>query len=216
LVTKVAIGVGVAVGAFTAVASSASSTQGFWALINQYQLYLLLPYMQTYMPSDLEYYIIDFELFSIDFSFLELFEIPIIEEMAFGLDYDQPDINFGNNVFESGSFLINHWNMFKALLVVLIFNLIFIAFYYIFTKYRQGGKCKKVTDWFKEFFYLTTYVRVIIEAATFAFMSSLLEITNVNNAETHIFSYIFSLIFTLIMIAVPIFIFIHYLKKNED
>ena len=216
MVTQVVVGVGVAVGAFTAVASSGSSTQGLWALINQYQLYLLLIYMQTYMPSDLQYYLIEFELFSIDFSFLDLFDIPVIEKKTFELHYDQEDTAFGENGFESGSFLINHWNMFKALLVVFIFNLIFIAVYYISTKFRKGAKCRKVIDWFKDFFYLATYIRVVIEAATFAFMSSLLELTSVKAADTHIFSYIFSLVFTLVMIIVPIFIFIHYIKKNQN
>jgi hypothetical protein len=160
--------------------------------------------MQTYLPSNLEYYLTEFEIFSSDFEFLEIFEIPIIEEIDIGLDYDQADTTFSNNGFESDNFLINHWNMFKALLVVFVLNLIFIAFYYIFTKCRKGGTCKKVTDWFKEFFYLATYIRVIIEAATFAFMSSLLEITSGNAAKTHIFSYVYSLIFTGVMIVVPI------------
>lgn len=216
LATRLTIGVGVGAGASTSTVSSVSSTQGFWALINQYQLYLLFPYMQTYMPSDLEYYLTEFQIFSIDFSFLELFEIPYIEHLAFKLDYDQTDTTFANNGFSSGSFLINHWNMFKALLIVLIFNLIFVALYYIFTKCRTGGKCKKVTDKLIEFFYLATYIRVIIEAATFAFMSSCLEITSSEASKHHTFSYIYSLIFTGVMMIVPIFVFIHYKKMNED
>jgi hypothetical protein len=94
LATQVIISVGVGVGTFYAVASSGSQTQGLWALINQYQLYLLLTLMQTNMPSDLQYYLAKFELFWTNFSFLELFDIPVIEEKTFELNYDQEDTTF--------------------------------------------------------------------------------------------------------------------------
>lgn len=139
-VTHAILAAGVGAGATSAAASSASSAQGFWALINQYQLFLLFPFFQTYMPADLEYYLIEFEIFSVDFSFLDKFEIPWIEGFVFKLDYDQKDSTFKNNGFNSGAFVINHFSMFKALFIIFICNMIFLLFHFIFRKRGKSGR----------------------------------------------------------------------------
>ena len=213
--TQVFIAAGVGIGGTSSAATSATSTQGVWALINQYQLFLLLPFLQTYMPSDLEYYLTEFSLFSLDFDFLKFFKIPFLEDLAFDLDYGQKDETYKNNGFESGAFIVNHFNMFKALMVVFAFNLIFISCYYAWYKKRKSSKCKKINDWFKSFFYLTTYIRTIIEASQFAFMSALLESTTFSSAKDHPVSFLYSLGFVILMIWVPVFVY-YYFKKNKE
>lgn len=139
-VTQAAMVVGVGAGASATTLSSTSSPQGMWALINQYQLFLLFPYLRTYIPADFEKYLTDFELFNMDFDFIDLFEIPWVELNAFKLNYTQTDSLFFNNGNESGSFVINHFNLFKAIMILMGFNLVFIVSYIIFRKCRKSKK----------------------------------------------------------------------------
>jgi len=62
---------------------------------------------------------------------LKFFKIPLIEDLAFDLDYSQVDETYKNNGFESGAFVVNHFNMFKALIIIFGFNLIYISSFYI-------------------------------------------------------------------------------------
>ncbi|CAI2374664.1 unnamed protein product [Moneuplotes crassus] len=214
LATQGFIGVGVGAGATSSLTSTASSAQGFWALINQYQLYLLFPFLKIYMPSDLEYYLTEFEIFSFNFGFIDVVEVPYINDLIEKLDYSQNSEIYSNNGYSSGAFAVNYTSMFTALFIVFICNIIFILFYAIFSKARKGGRCKKIFDWFTGFFYLTTYIRTVIEASQFAFMGALLEATTFDSFNDHTVSYLISLVFTVFMITMPVLVYLYYRKKN--
>lgn len=116
-ITQAIIFVGVGVGLTSSTLLSSTSSMGFWALVNQYQLFLLLPFLKIYMPADLEYYLTEFELFSFDFNFLSGYDIPFLTGLIKDLDYYQEDIIFRNNGFSSGSFAVNYNNMVTAFLI---------------------------------------------------------------------------------------------------
>jgi len=129
--TQAVIAAGMGVGFSASMSSSSSSPQAVYALINQFQMFFLFSFLNTYKPADLEAYLTELEIFSLDFSFMEDIEIPWFETKIFELNYDQEDINFSNNGLDSGSFVISHFNLFKMLFVYLLINLSFIALYLI-------------------------------------------------------------------------------------
>ena len=107
-------------------ASSASSGPSVWALINQYQLILLLPMLGTYLENNFEFYITEFELMSFDFDFMDFIEFPFIDPKVDVIDYQQPNKLFRNNGVESGSFIHNHYRFIKVILIVFICDMIFL------------------------------------------------------------------------------------------
>jgi hypothetical protein len=103
------------------VAASMSSPQGSWSMINQFQIFILLPMLGAYMPFEVINFItgMGFTLFSFDF--IPYKEIPGIKHTIQFLDYDQTDEYLDEVGIESGSSLINHISL------ILIFGLIGIA-----------------------------------------------------------------------------------------
>lgn len=66
-----------------------------------------------------------------------------------------------------------------------------------------------------KFFYLLAYIRIIIEASLFAFMSAFIEFSNFESGEDHTISYIFACLFVIFLLSLPIFVFILYKKQGE-
>ena len=214
--TTAVIAVGSSIGAASSIASSGSSSAGMWALVNQYQLFLLFPYLRSYMPADLQFYLTEFSLFSFDFEFLDLVELPIIETQVFQLNYTLTDPTFVENGMNSASFVINQYNFFKAMLLMGILNIIFIILFYSCSKYRKEGKLMKLFNWFIPFFYLSTYLRMILEGFLFNFLATFLETTMVNTMNQNIISYSIAFFFTVLMMSLPMFIYFHFQKYNSD
>ena len=85
----------------------------------------------TYLGEDFLYYITEFEMALFDFKFLKSVQIPVLESgpsFVDKLDYEQPDELFADNEFESGSAFFNCFQIYKALLIFLFFNMLFLIF----------------------------------------------------------------------------------------
>lgn len=84
-----------------------SSPQGAFSIINQFQMTLLIPMIDDYLPADVEKFILgmSFTLFSLDFIPIE--NIPIVAEIREALDYDQDNSYMKDLGMKSGSAFIN-------------------------------------------------------------------------------------------------------------
>ena len=169
--TKATVGATMVVGAVSSMsgASSASSGPSVWALINQYQLILLLPMLGTYLENNFEFYITEFELMSFDFDFMDFIEFPFIDPKVDVIDYQQPNELFRNNGVESGSFIHNHYRFIKVILIVFICDMIFILTkLIIFKLIKPKHQCwTKIFDKGSGFFRFGVYLRSLIEASLF-------------------------------------------------
>ena len=107
----------------TSPSSSSGGGQSTWALINMYQLIILLPLLGTYLENDFLYYITELEMFSFNFKFMKNIPLPIIDSLFIDkLDYEQPDQLFEENNFDSGSAFYNHYGFVKTLLFIFLAN----------------------------------------------------------------------------------------------
>ena len=77
---QAAVGAGVAVGSTTSILS-ATSTQGAWASINQFQLYLLVPMLGIYIHQDVLDFLKGFGFAFFSFSFLRVEEFSFINHL---------------------------------------------------------------------------------------------------------------------------------------
>lgn len=108
--------------------SGLSSGQSIWSLVNQYQLVILIPLLNTYLGQDFRFYITEFRFISLDFDFMSVVEIPYLDPLVERLNYDQSEEVFANNGIESGSFVNNHYGLFKVLSIISILSIIFWLF----------------------------------------------------------------------------------------
>ena len=138
--SKAVAGTTAAVSAATSLSSvsSSSSGQSIWALVNQYQLIILLPMLGTYLENDFEFYITEFQLVSFDFDFMNFIKFPFFDSEIGHIDYSQPDKIFEDNGVESGSFIYNQYNFIKIMLIVIIIDLIFMGIKYLIVKWRPN------------------------------------------------------------------------------
>ncbi|CAI2368850.1 unnamed protein product [Moneuplotes crassus] len=214
--TTVIIAASASIGAASSIVSSGSGSSSIWAVMNQYQLYLLFPLIQTYLPGDFVFYLTEFELFNFDFEFLDKAKAPGVESLVDDLDYSVSSAIFSQNGFSSGSFVVNQFQFFKAIGILGIFNFVFICVYYLIPKLRHKECSKKIFRWFIPFFYFNAYIRMVIQAFLYAFISCLLEITTFTSLTKQPVSFCFSLVFFGCFISLPFLIYHHFKKYNEN
>ena len=125
---------------FTSVGSmiNSSSKQPILALINQYQLLLLLPLLGTYIEDDFQDFVTEFQYMSFDFKFIDnIFYWPYIDSTVSKIDYKQPDDIFRMNGIESGSFVHNHYTFFKLIITIGILDTVFSLIKCLIPKQRN-------------------------------------------------------------------------------
>ena len=117
-------GAGAGMGAAAAAASNGSSSSGskqsLWAIINLYQEIVLIPMLGTYLGNDFHYYITEFQLAFFKFQFFDSIKFPVIEtapELMKEIDYEQPNLLFAFNEFESGSAFTNCFQILKLIFI---------------------------------------------------------------------------------------------------
>ncbi|CAI2371052.1 unnamed protein product [Moneuplotes crassus] len=203
------------IGAMSSIASSGSGSSAIWAVMNQYQLYLLFPLLQSYLPAEFVFYLTEFELFNFDFNFLEKVKVPGLEYLASELNYKASNGIFEKNGISSGSFFVNQFQFFKAMVIIGTLNFLFIALYYLLPKLRNTW-LKKLYKWLISFFYFSVYIRLILETFLFAFISCLLEFTTFSSFTKNSVSYLISVVFLLGFIGLPFLVYFHFKRYNTD
>lgn len=114
------VATGVAVIAFV---SGVLPLHTMWIVINQYQLYLLIPLIGVYLPDDLLYYIRGQE-----FSFLSLKsygfdKFSITRQLDKGIGFEQPNHLMMNIDIENGSMVVNCTGPFAILFIALFVHI---------------------------------------------------------------------------------------------
>ena len=195
-----------------------SSGNSIWILVNQIQLILLLPMLNTYTEYKFRSYVKNFEFASMNFGFLRSsYSWPFLDSQIKKLDYEQAEMVFKDNGIESGSFLYNHYGFVKAIITMTLLNLIYVVLKFtIFKELSQRNVIKKCLKFISKFLHFTIYVRLFIEALLFMFISSMLEISQLDSFINNLASYIiscFSLLFICMLVSL---IVIHFFKFRRN
>ena len=191
-----------------------TTSNSFWALINQYQLYLMLPFLDTYLPYDFVYFIREVEFVLFDFDFRSISAFSQVYKTTDGLDYEQPDPVFIENGIDSGSFFINQLDNVIIFSTFIIMNVILIFLYLTLSACFKMSD-RKVIKRCSNFFHFTVYIRHIIEAYLYAMLSCLSELYHVDLAKHHPWSYTISAVFFVIFVLFVLLIFLHVKFSNK-
>jgi hypothetical protein len=113
-----------------------SSGQSAWALLNQFQLVMILPLLRSYLTEEFVFFIRDFKFTLLNFSFLKPLELPIINHKNKYLNYKQPDSVYEENSLESGSWFVNQLDLFKVIIIIIVLHLVILLFSKLFASER--------------------------------------------------------------------------------
>jgi hypothetical protein len=155
---------------------SMSSPQGAFSIINQFQLFILLPLIGAYLPFTVINSITGMSIAMFSFSFIPFDEIPMINTLFNVFDYDQSDDYFDTIGLTSGSAFLNH----VALLIII--GIFVMLHFSILPWYKASRKSKdnRCIKWFMEKLFNTMtfclYVRLILEAYVFICLSTISEL----------------------------------------
>ena len=173
---QAAVGAGVAVGSTTSILS-ATSTQGAWASINQFQLYLLIPMLGIYIHSD----VLDF-LKGFSFAFFSLPQLRI-EELKFVKYFLYLFSDLQNSDYLSSiglPYVSSYRNLSRFFLIILIIlsihAFILVPLYYCSRKFKENSKFRRVINYILAMFTWSIYLRLMLESYLVGFLSCINEL----------------------------------------
>ena len=203
---------------FTAAAGAGTSSASAWVMINQYQLLLTTPVLETEMPEDLLFFLEGFEFSSFQFNFLDGFTLGSIDITVDSFDFEQQAPGLEVIGYDSGSSIVNDYNFAKAILIILCVNFIIMSIYYMLPRMHKYGWFTKLYTKLSSFFAFTLYVRITIEAFYFVFLTALSEIAENTDNVKDATSYTFAIILIGISVVFMVFLMWHYCKysKTDD
>ena len=201
---------------FIGAMASLSSLHSIWSMINQYQLYLILPLVGWYMDQSVINYINDFQFLTFNLSFIPISDLGIFTKMYNFLTFPQANASLMSLGLNSGSTLINYLSVVMLTLLFIIFHLLFLLLNKLVTPRLRSDKMKNAM---LAIFYLFTfriYLRVIWETFMFMGVSVTFELKKFDVSSTgKIVSIIFAFITIFLTIVFVWFVIVHFWKTRK-
>jgi len=113
-----------------------TSPQSAWGLVNQYQLFLILPFLDCYIPANFIDFIDGLQVALFEMSMLGSLPLPELEGFIKDLDYPHPYKEFTKNGVESGSFIVTQTQLIKLILIIAALHVVFIVGFIFLYKYK--------------------------------------------------------------------------------
>ena len=202
------------IGALFSASFLGSTAQSAWALLNQYQLILILPYLKSYLTKEFKFFIRDFKFALFDFDFLNIIPIPYLTKDTNTLHYPQPDEIFAENDLESGSFIVNQLDLFKMIFIIGVIHSVFMVLRKMIPC-TDSPKLLAISNKLLDTFQFAIYFRIIIEAYVFSFLAAFSEVYRVDTATEHMISYLLAFFFMLLLLAFPFSIMLYYFIRSK-
>ena len=159
------------------VAINFSSPQGLWAVLNHYQLLMLLLLTGAYFPKEIADFFAGIKQVSFNFGFLPKINYPNSKSDPSWFDFQIDNYYLEVIGMNSGSSIINILNIIYVVIFNIFLHLLFLLIYFLTKNIRKDeGKCKKVTSYWVRYFTLCVYLRLILQSNQFLLICSAYEI----------------------------------------
>ncbi|CAI2379955.1 unnamed protein product [Moneuplotes crassus] len=215
--TQAAAGVAMALAAASSVVSM-SSPVGMFSMINQLQLYILLPMLPPYFPAKVGDFILGMDFAFVSLDFIPTDDIPLVKEIKKLVSYPQSDEYLSQIGMNSSSSIINYLPMMVVTILISIFHA-GIGVVHLSVKNSKLAKCKKIMEKFFVFMTFNVYIRLIIQGFLFLMLSIVSEFKAFNTSRTiTIVSLVMCFMFTFGLIIFSILALAWYLSgwSNES
>jgi hypothetical protein len=165
----VAVGVAISIGASVL---SMSSPQGAFSMLNQFQMFILLPMIGAYIPESIIKIITGMSFAMFSFSFIPVEKIPLIADIFNFIDYDQSDDYFDRIGLTSGSAFLNHISLFLILGVLILYHLSLLPWCKATKNLSESSWTKCVIKKLFDMMTFSVYIRLFLEAYLFMSIST--------------------------------------------
>ena len=193
-----------------------SSLQGMWSLFNQYQLTLILPLLKTFLFDEFIYFISGMEYLSFSLDFISFKHIGFFNSLHDYLDYDQSDEVYMDIGYDSGSYIVNQSGFYIMIVILAIWNLLFLPVYMYYKLDEQSiwtSFVKKIGN----MLHISLYIRIMFEGFVFNFLLTSHELYKSSNIfHKHFISYIvagMNMIILFLFLSAPIVMYIKYSSR---
>lgn len=189
--------------------------QTMWMVINQYQLYLLIPLMRVYVPGDIMYYLLGQSFAIFNFKFLHFDSSALYKSINKLLDFQQSELGLSTIEINSGSSVVN---LLSTIFIVII-GLLCQIFWGLILKLLKKWKPKsslidKLDKKYESFFKYPFYVVYFIETFMVASISFTSEIYRFD--KSHLVSLLLTFSMWCASIALVVFLIVRYQKDSTN
>ena len=108
----------------TLIASSIniSSPAMLYLMMGQFKNYMLILLIDVYIPDSVNQYILGLEIFSLPFDFFSFQDTPGSRDITSWFEMEQPNDKLVRIEIESGSTILNNYNLYGMILVIILVN----------------------------------------------------------------------------------------------
>jgi hypothetical protein len=200
IVVEAIVATGVAISLCTAMLSM-SSPQSIFSMINQFQMFILLPMIGAYIPPRVIQIFLGMNFSMFSFSFIPLENTPLIGDLFNFIDYDQNDDYFDTIGLTSGSAFLN------SLTLMLVFGL-FALYHLSLLPCYHSSKQLNEKNWFRiivriafNMMTFSFYVIFVLETYLVMCLSTVSELNAFDHSTSFkTFSLWFAFVFTLVLL----------------
>ncbi|CAI2386925.1 unnamed protein product [Moneuplotes crassus] len=196
-----------------------SSSQNMWAMLNQYQLFMVIPFLRSDLPLDFRKTIKALQTSILNINILNTKSLPGFQSIIEQLDYENPYTEFRDNEYESGSAFVNCFDLIVTLVGSAILGLcMHLALKLVCTR-KNSGFQSKFYSYFVSLFYFKLYLRFFLESFLFVCLVCMSEVFRADKITASPLSYYISLgiiIILLLLMLLVVILFCMLLKPHEN
>ena len=130
-------------------ASGAVSTPGLFSLINQFQMFMLLGVLKSFIHKDVKDYLSGMKIFNFSFNFFEMKNIPVFSNLYEFFNINQNEVYLSSIGLNSQSAFLNNLNLFFVLIILILIHICYYPFHLILKKCQKMSKCRNIIFYFK-------------------------------------------------------------------
>ena len=157
---------------------SVRSPSGAFSMINQIQLFILLPTVPDSFPLKLESFIVGVDFTILSFDFLPTSSIPYVNDFKNWVDIPQTDEYFHNIGIVSKSTVLNNISLIATFMIILVVQIIICLIYCWVKKKGKEKVCCRIIHRLFVYFNFNIYIRLTLESFVFITISVVSELSN--------------------------------------
>ncbi|CAI2387283.1 unnamed protein product [Moneuplotes crassus] len=196
-----------------------SSSQNMWAMLNQYQLFMVIPFLRSDLPLDFRKTIKALQTSILNINILNTKNLPGFQSIIDQLDYENPYTEFRDNEYESGSAFVNCFDLVVTLVGSVILGLCMHLVLKLVCIRKNSGFQSKFYSYFMSLFYFKLYLRFYLESFLFVCLVCMSEVLRADKITASPLSYYLSLgsiIILLLFMLLVVILFYMLLKPHEN
>jgi hypothetical protein len=142
-----------------------------WISINQYQMFIVLTFVGVYIPEFVLEFIYGMSFTVFSFDFVPVWKAPVLQHIYDYFEKDQKFLELEEIGAQSGSAIVNHFNLIAGYFLLVVFHVIFYASCRKYIHNDSDTRWSKSVKALHRRLTFGTYIRFIMESVLFLSLS---------------------------------------------